>query len=298
MVSSTSLYDELNDGKATFDNVYNHPDPRAYFATLGRLGYCIPEQARPVFETLIGALKEERGTEVPTVVDIGCSYGVNAALIKYDLSIDELYARYAQPQLARLDTGTLLKRDAEFFARQVVRTDVNVVGVDCAEKAVDYAAATGLLDAGVVADLESQLPSPEAAEQLAPADLVISTGCVGYVTDTTFERILSETADQPPLPWVASFVLRMFSYEPIAAALADRGLVTEKLDGATFLQRRFESADEKEHVLRQLEALGVDPAGKEENGFYHAEFFLSRPAKEVAARPLPSILPEGHTPRH
>src|SRR5690606_29633408 len=120
VVSSTSLYDELNDGKATFDNVYNHPDPRAYFATLGRLGYCIPEQAKPVFGAVIDALKEERGTEVPTVVDIGCSYGVNAALLKYELSIDDLYARYTQPQLSRLDTETLLKRDAGFLDRESV----------------------------------------------------------------------------------------------------------------------------------------------------------------------------------
>src|SRR5690606_23924203 len=147
----------------------------------------IPEQAKPVFGAVIDALKEERGTEVPTVVDIGCSYGVNAALLKYELSIDDLYARYTQPQLSRLDTETLLKRDAEFFSRQEVRSNLTIVGVDCAEKAVDYAAATGLLDAGVVADLESQPPSPAAAEQIAPADLIISTGCVGYVTDTTFD---------------------------------------------------------------------------------------------------------------
>ena len=294
-MSNTSLYDELNDGKATFDNVYNHPDPRAYFATLGRLGYCIPEQAKPVFGSVIEALKEERGTEVPTLVDIGCSYGVNAALLKYDLTIEDLYARYAEPQLRRLDTGTLLKRDAEFFSRQSVRADLNVVGIDCAEKAVDYAAATGLLDAGVVADLESQPPSPAAAEQLAPVDLIISTGCVGYVTDTTFERILSEAAEPPPLPWVACFALRMFSYEPIASALAEHGLVTEKLEGQSFLQRRFESADEQAHVLRQLDALGVDPTGKEDRGFYHAEFYLSRPADEVAARPLASILPGAQT---
>jgi hypothetical protein len=292
-VSSTSLYDELNDGKATFDNVYNHPDPRAYFATLGRLGYCIPEQAKPVFGAVIDALRDERGTEVPTLVDIGCSYGVNAALLKYKLSIEDLYARYAEPQLARLDTGTLIKRDLDFFARQAVRNDITVVGVDCAEKAIDYAAAAGLLDAGVVADLESQPPSSAAAEQLAPVDLIISTGCVGYVTDTTFERILSEAAEPPPLPWVACFALRMFSYEPIASTLADHGLVTEKLEGVSFLQRRFESADEQAHVLRQLDALGVDPTGKEDQGFYHAEFFLSRPTAEAAARPLASIMPEG-----
>lgn len=292
-MTGITLYDESNDGKATFDNVYNHPDPRPYYSTLGRLDYCIPERAGPVFRSVIDALKEERGTEVPTVVDIGCSYGVNAAVLKYDLSVEALYRRYAAPQLARLDAKTLLERDAEFFARQELRADIAVVGVDCAEKAVEYAAAAGLLDAGVVADLESRPPTPKVAERLAPADLVISTGCVGYVTDTTFERILNETSEPPPLPWVACFALRMFSYEPISAALAEHGLVTEKLEGQSFVQRRFESAEEQAHVLRQLDALGVDAAGKEDDGYYHAEFYLSRPAAEAEARPLASLLPRG-----
>ena len=45
-------------------------------------------------------------------------------------------------------------------------------------------------------------------------------------------------------------------------------------------------------MLRQLEALGVDPTGKEDDGYYHAEFYLSRPSAEVAARPLASFLPD------
>ncbi|EQD29504.1 hypothetical protein B1A_20680, partial [mine drainage metagenome] len=39
--------------------------------------------------------------------------------------------------------------------------------------------------------------------------------------------------------WVVSFVLRMFPYEPIAAELGKRGLVTEKLAGATSCSGAF-----------------------------------------------------------
>jgi hypothetical protein len=35
----------------------------------------------------------------------------------------------------------------------------------------------------------------------------------------------------------------------------------------------------------------LDPAGREADGLLHTEFYLSRPAVEVAAKPLPALLP-------
>ena len=73
------------------------------------------------------------------------------------------------------------------------------------------------------------------------------------------------------------FVLRVFDYGPIAAVLAERGLVTEKRPG-TFPQRRFADAAEQEAAVHDVRARGLDPTGKEADGWYHAECFVSRPA--------------------
>ncbi len=84
--------------------------------------------------------------------------------------------------------------------------------------------------------------------------------------------------------------MRFADYAPIAAVLARRGLVTEKLSTHTFPQRRFEDAAERDHVLRQLAAAGIDSTGKEEAGWYHADLYLSRPAEHVAAAPADDLL--------
>jgi hypothetical protein len=66
--------------------------------------------------------------------------------------------------------------------------------------------------------------------------------------------------------------------------------VTEKLEGRTFVQRRFATADEQEEVLEQLRERGVDPTGKESEGYLLAEFYLSRPAHDVAEAPIERLL--------
>jgi SAM-dependent methyltransferase len=280
-------YRELNEPKADFNAVYNRPDPRAYFRTLGSLDYVIPQEACPVFEKVVEALVDMREIETPRILDIGCSYGVNAALLKSDLTIEDLQEHYTNPALARVDPETLIEKDAAFFAEHLKRTDLEVVGLDSADKAVGYAVAAHLLDAGIAENLERMPPSPDAARLISGVDAVISTGCVGYVTERTFGRILDAVDDTP---WIASFVLRMFPYDAIAERLARDGLVTEKLEGATFIQRAFADEEEMKGVLSELEMLGIDPRGKETEGHLHAEFFLSRPAAEAASRPLRVLL--------
>jgi hypothetical protein len=83
----------------------------------------------------------------------------------------------------------------------------------------------------------------------------------------------------------------MFPYNPIALTMADHGLVTEKLEGVTFIQRRFADEAEQNEVLKRLDSLGIDPTGHEADGYFHAELYLSRPWDEAAALPLPALIP-------
>jgi hypothetical protein len=71
-------------------------------------------------------------------------------------------------------------------------------------------------------------------------------------------------------------------YDPLSALFSGHGLVTQKLAARTFPQRRFADAAERDHALRELAKLDVDPAGKEEEGWYHADLYLSRPAEEAS----------------
>ena len=56
---------------------------------------------------------------------------------------------------------------------------------------------------------------------LADVDIIVSTGCVGYVTATTFQRA-AKASRRGRVPWVASFVLRMFPYRRDRQRTLDR----------------------------------------------------------------------------
>ncbi|PWW63542.1 class I SAM-dependent methyltransferase [Actinokineospora spheciospongiae] len=268
-------------GKTSFDHIYTEPDPRAYFAALRGLDYQIPELAKPYFAKLIQEYRQTQGVAVPQVLDIGCSYGINAALLRCDATMDELYTHYTDPAVTGLDRDGLLAVDRAMVRSRDQLEDVRFVGFDASAPALAYAHAAGYLEDTVHADLESGDPTPEQRARLAGTDLVVSTGCVGYVTEATLTRVAE--AQDGPLPWMAHFVLRMFPYTGVADALADLGYDTVHVEG-TFKQRRFASAEEQAQVLDTIATAGVDPTGLESEGWLYAELHLSRPR---GAAPLP-----------
>ena len=283
-------------GKADFSHIYDRPDPRDYFRTLSRLGYEIPQLARPVFETIFTAMREDgHATEGEPLraLDLCCSYGVNAALLRCGLDLDDLVDRYSSPQLAALSPDELCMADRDYYAERLLPDAVRVRGLDVAANAVAYARRVGLLDDGWAENLEADPPSAELARELDRIDVVICTGGVGYITERTLGQVARRRPGRPA-PWVAAFVLRQFSYEPIRATLSQHGLVTEQLDGVQFAQRRFASDSEREAALRAVTERGLDPSGYEDTGSYFADFYLSRPSDDIR-RPLDSLL-EAVTP--
>ncbi|MFF3223833.1 class I SAM-dependent methyltransferase [Nocardia suismassiliense] len=258
-------------GKASFDDIYDRPDPRDYYARMSDLDYRIPELAKPVFQQQIRELRASARVATPTVLDLGCSYGVNAALLRFDTTMRELAEHY---RTAAGDRATLIARDRATLGTRTGLTDVRFLGMDASAPALAYAQESGLLHDTVHADLESGEPTDEQREVLATADLIISTGCVGYVTEKTLARVA--TAHPRRRPWMAHFVLRMFDFAPIAAELAALGYRTEQAPGL-FQQRRFASATEQTQVLNTLSAKGIDTTDRETDGWLYAGLYLSRP---------------------
>jgi SAM-dependent methyltransferase len=287
MNAKQTLEVESLDVKANFDQIYNRPDPREYFRILHGLDYIIPDLALPIFRQITETLTDLRGRPL-RILDIGCSYGINAALLRYPMSIDRLAQRYADLQAFGLAPDEVVALDRNYYRSWPAATNARFVGLDSSAPAVGYATQTGILDHGFAEDLESNDPSPRLADLLSGVDLVISTGCVGYVTAATFKRVLD--AMQAPKPWFVSFVLRLYPFDEIADVLKERRLVTEKLESVTFVQRRFHSEQEYSQTLQALEKVGVDPQGKEAEGLLHAELFLSRPAEETNALPLDNLV--------
>jgi TPR repeat protein len=273
-------------GKIVLSHIYDQPDPRAYFSTLKHLEYTIPQAAKPVFQHLIAARRTAREATACKVVDVGCSYGVNGALLKFDLDMDDLYALYGSDAAHSLDRDALLARDRETF-KTAEDPDLEIVGVDQAASAVAYAVEAGALDDGVAADFETATPTLAQAAKLADADLIISTGCYGYISQTSLARIMEPSRQSQP--WMAHFVLRMFPFDGAREMLAANGYTTEHIAGI-YPQRRFASDEERANAFANLARLGITPTRKEREGWYVAELHLSRPAAEARAIPAEKLL--------
>jgi hypothetical protein len=173
--------------------------------------------------------------------------------------------------------------DRAYYASWPRAQSERIIAADVSASALDYALDVGLVDDTVAHDFEAEPPPPDLAVKLADVDLIISTGAVGYVTEKTFDAIMNASGRTP---WVVSFVLRMFDYDPIAQQLERAGLVTEKLRSAAFVQRRFQDEDEAKQVNDMLRGKGIDPTGLESDGLLYAELYVSRPRDQVEKLPL------------
>ncbi|MBW8486602.1 class I SAM-dependent methyltransferase [Actinomadura parmotrematis] len=263
-------------GKISLDHIYTQPDPRPYFSTLRELDYRIPQLAKPYFTRLIQEHRDATRSATTTVLDVGCSYGINAALLKCDATMDDLYERYSGPVADAQSRAELLAGDRERVRADGRLRGVRFIGLDSSFQALSYGLMAGYLDAGVHADLERRDPTERERALLAEADLVVSTGCLGYVTERTVQRVVDAHGGGADRPWMAHFVLRMFPFDPVADVLAAAGYETVLLE-RVFRQRMFAGAEEQAQVIETLSGLGVDPRGLETDGWLYARLYVSRP---------------------
>lgn len=271
-----------------FDHVYDQLDPRGYFQAFGPFGYQTPHHAQQVFRGLVAALTRSNAGRRVTVLDICCSYGINAALLNHDLTLADLRAWYTGPETTTLSVEELVSADQFFYAAHCHPTGrlARVVGLDPARNAIDYACAVGLVDAGFAENLETTPASAALLAAIRDVRLITVTGGASFLSPRTFQPVL-DNAERPV--WVAAFVLRTGSYQPIADALARYGLVTET-STHTFFQRRFTTSAEQQYAIDAVIATGHDPSGKETDGAYHTNLYLSRPSADIAAMPFTTLL--------
>ena len=286
-MSELTDFDLDQTGKIDLNDIYDQPDPRDYYQTIIHFDYRIPTAAEPVFRSVIATLRKDRQQRHLTILDVGSSYGVNASILKYNCDLFDLFNLYSESATAALSRCDLLSRDRAFLDGRDADRDLKVIGLDSADKAVSYACDAGVMDAGIATNLETQSPTERDGALLAEVDLVISTGAIGYVGAPTFRRVLGVTRSRP---WFALFALRMFPIDPIAAILKQRGYEVFRLVGQTFRQRRFGSDTEAAEVLANLAQLGIDPAGRESEGWFHAEFYFAQPTDEAASAPIANLI--------
>jgi len=277
--STTTNFDRQNQAKADFTGIYHAPTPHAYLREMARLGYQIGEQAKPYLAAATDFLGERNECDEPVrMLDLGSSYGVASALVKYGCSLEELLAFFDN----RAPEASLacIQSTKRWLAAVPPRRDIGIVGFDSSAPAIAFGEATGLLDEGIATDLEQPgaVPTPAERECVRRSNLLVSTGAVGYVTERTFSPVLADLGKDHPGAFgqaAVLTVLRMFDISPIAGCFADAGLQFEPLSGVLLPQRAFASDQEKNEILEILSERGIDTEGAESDGILFAEVWIA-----------------------
>lgn len=273
--------DDGASAKTSFSRIYDAPDPTPYFSALKPLDYRTPHHAQPVIRRAVDRLRRIRRRAELRVLDLCSGYGVNGALLKHDIALEDLYQRFdghdgaASPTADRRALAPLRRRDGA----------VQVIGQDVAGRALDYGEAAGFLDESLCADLERAALTPRQAGMIADVDLVTITGGLSYVGRRTLARVLGAMRRRP---WVLLFPLRDAPLGVIRATLERFGLRLERWPGP-FAHRRFSDDRERGAVLRRFDGRPDDGLGPVSRTHLQAVLCVARPFEEIKASPLAEL---------
>lgn len=274
------------DGKASFDEIYDGPTPAAYFSVLRPLQYLLPGHAQPMVLRCIQALRRRRELESVTVLDLCAGYGINAALIKCSMTMQDLYARFATHD-ARTAGAKRIPADAKWFQRhrRAAARD-RIVAQDVSRNALSYSEAVGLADETVAVNLEDHDPTPEQAKLLRDADLVLVTGGLSYIGARTFSRVLRATRRAP---WLLYYPLRHTDVSEVDETLEDMGYSVET-SRRLIAQRRYRSAEERKSIRERTLAQAAPGEPSPSPTHLEALVKLARPLDELLHPPFDEIV--------
>lgn len=265
-----------NEAKASFEDVYGQLTPHAYLREMRTLGYQIGQQARPFARRAAEWLGAQTETRPVQMLDVGCSYGMGAAFLKWGCSFEEIVSFFE----SRAPTNPVECAAAMRMWLRIVppAIDMRVVGLDVSANAIEFAVNAGLIDGGISRNLESAAPNDDDHALLRGCNLLVSTGAIGYVGESTFSKILSAFADDWPenIPRVAVMtILRMFDSTPVERAFTDAGWTVAAVPDVLLPQRAFADETEQREIVDIVRDRGFDPRGWEDQGVLYAQLFVA-----------------------
>lgn len=268
----------LND----FSALYNQPSPRPYLRRMAELDYRIPGAASEIYGWCIDELCRINGDGELKVLDLCAGYGINGALMKLDLSLDELYGYFAKQR----DSGA----SSAFFDRlclaaRCTNPDLHVIGLDIAARALEYGRAAGFISEGHAVNLETEPLGPGLRASIAQCSLISITGGFSFISETTFAQILSALAcSSTPKPWIVGFPLLHTDLDPLLDLLDRYDYVVQSGTQYRFLQRQFANKHEHDGEHAALARANLEVC---DHDYFESRLLLAQPAD---APPLPEAI--------
>ena len=287
----TDPTDSLPKHKDDFDRVYDLEDPSPYFTALRPSDYRMPAVLAGTLKAIhrqVRVARDAGGTL--RVLDFACGYGAIGALLRHDISMAEIYARYGERRWRPVDARRYWEADAAFFAvRRAARREASeafeIGGADIAGVALEYAAALGFLDRTFHENLVEDAPSGELKRFLRGVDLVVESGSLGDLLPVAFERILDGCGDAGR-PWFLYGPRPDVDWAPLDTLWAERGYRTEGLGIEPIRYRKALAAEERADMLRVTRELGIRDEDVMRDGYLLVDMTLARPEADAGNPPI------------
>ena len=279
--------------KDDFGRVYDLEDPSPYFTALRPADYRMPAVLARALTALHSPVSAARGTDgALRVLDFACGYGAIGALLRHDLSMPELFARYGGRRWRPADARRYWEADAAFFATRregpagpAEPAVFEIGGADIAGVALEYAAAMGFVDRAFHENIVEHPPSGELARFLHGVDLVVECGSVGGLLTVAFRRILDVCGDTAR-PWFLYSPRPDVDWGPLNALWAERGWLAESLGTRPVRYRKPLGAEERADMLRVTRELGKAEEAAMRDGYLLVDMTLARPEADGGNPPI------------
>ena len=283
----TAFTHSLPTHKDDFGRVYDLEDPSPYYTALRPSDYRMPAVLAGVLKAIHGPMCAARGAGGSLrVLDFACGYGAIGALLRHDISMAEIYARYGERHWRPVDARRYWKEDASFFAaRREASALFELGGADIAGVAVEYAETLGFLDRAFHENLADNAPSEALARFLRGVDLVVESGSVGGLLPIAYERIL-DGCGKANSPWFLYSPRPDVDWAPLNALWAERGYRTESLCTEPIRYRKALAAHEREDMLRITRESGLPDEAVMRDGYLLVDMTLARPDADAGNPPI------------
>ena len=264
--------------KKDFTDIYTQDSPYEYLKEMNRLEYSISDSTKSLYNSIIEQL-EETSSKAINVLDLGSSYGINSSLMKYDLTMTELNNFFLN------GTEPTKKETKQFYEDCTSIDNINFYQIDISKEALKFSEDMNLCERSINVDLEAE--KLNLLESLPKMDIVIATGCVGYIGYKAFSNLLKaiknrqsnsiESETEFTAPIFAFSVLRMFDMKDIEEVFEIYDYTIEKSDIKPIRQRNFSNPKEKTQTMSILENMKIDTKNYEDDGNFYADFYIAKP---------------------
>ncbi len=265
--------------KKDFTDIYTQNSPYEYLKEMRKLQYRIPDSTKTLYLTLAKQLFNKLHRPV-NVLDLGSSYGINSALMKYNLTMSQLDEFFLKEKEPTKD------QTRQFFMNLPENDALNFYQIDISEPALNFSEDMGLCKKGLNVNLETE--KLDLPQELSQIDMVIATGCIGYIGYKAFSNLLEVIKNQQTTsksetklvtPVFAFSVLRIFDMNKIQKTFDYYGYSLLKSELKPISQRHFSDTDEKSQTISLLHGKGIDTKEYEDDGNFYADIYVASPKR-------------------